>query len=54
MLVEYIRGLYREYGYSEVITPQVLDVELWHRSGHYENYSENMYFTEVEERRASR
>jgi len=33
-----------------VITPQVLDVELWHRSGHYENYRENMYFTAVEER----
>jgi len=44
-LVEYIRQLYREQGYEEVITPQILDVELWHRSGHYENYKENMYFT---------
>jgi len=50
LLVEYIRGLYRRYDYSEVITPQVLDVDLWHRSGHYENYRENMYFTSVEER----
>ena len=50
LLVEYIRGLYRRYDYSEVITPQILDVDLWHRSGHYENYRENMYFTEVEER----
>ncbi|HXC50436.1 MAG TPA: threonine--tRNA ligase [Candidatus Limnocylindrales bacterium] len=50
LLVEYIRGLYRQYDYSEVITPQVLDVDLWHRSGHYENYRENMYFTSVEER----
>jgi threonyl-tRNA synthetase len=50
LLVEYIRGLYRKYDYREVITPQVLDVDLWHRSGHYENYRENMYFTEVEER----
>ncbi len=49
-LVEYIRGLYVRYDYREVITPQVLDVDLWHRSGHYENYRENMYFTEVEER----
>jgi threonyl-tRNA synthetase len=50
LLVEYIRGLYRKYDYSEVITPQVLDVDLWHQSGHYENYRENMYFTSVEER----
>jgi len=44
-LVEYIRELYREQDYQEVITPQVLDVALWHRSGHYENYKESMYFT---------
>ncbi len=50
LLVEYIRGLYRRYGYGEVITPQVLDVDLWHQSGHYENYRENMYFTSVEDR----
>ena len=50
LLVEYIRGLYRRYDYSEVITPQILDVDLWHRSGHYDNYRENMFFTSVEER----
>lgn len=50
LLVNYIRGLYLEYDYREVITPQVLDVDLWHRSGHYENYRENMFFTSVEER----
>ncbi|HYC55283.1 MAG TPA: threonine--tRNA ligase [Candidatus Binatia bacterium] len=50
LLVEYVRAQYRRYDYREVITPQVLDVDLWHRSGHYENYRENMYFTEVEER----
>jgi threonyl-tRNA synthetase len=33
-----------------VVTPQILDVELWHTSGHYENYRENMYFTEVDDR----
>jgi threonyl-tRNA synthetase len=49
-LVAYVRGLYRRYGYDEVITPQVMDVELWKRSGHYENYRENMFFTELEER----
>ncbi len=50
LLIGYIRDLYARYDYHEVITPQILDVELWHRSGHYENYKENMYFTEVEER----
>jgi threonyl-tRNA synthetase len=49
-LVAYVRGLYRKYGYDEVITPQVMDVELWKRSGHYDNYRENMYFTQLEER----
>ena len=37
-------------GYVEVRTPQVLDVELWHRSGHYDNYRENMFFAEPAER----
>ena len=32
-------------GYQEIKTPQVLDVELWHRSGHWDNYKENMFFT---------
>jgi threonyl-tRNA synthetase len=49
-LVDFVRELYREFGYSEVVTPQILDVELWHTSGHYANYRENMYFTEVEGR----
>ncbi len=49
-LVQYMRDLYKIYNYEEIITPQILDVALWHKSGHYENYHENMYFTEVEER----
>ncbi len=49
-LVTYIRELYFKYGYSEVITPQILDVALWKTSGHYDNYAENMYFTTAEER----
>jgi threonyl-tRNA synthetase len=49
-LVEYVRSLYDRYGYEEVITPQVLDVELWHRSGHYENYKDNMYFSQFDDR----
>jgi threonyl-tRNA synthetase len=46
-LVEYIRELYRKYGYREIITPQIFDAELFKLSGHYENYHENMYFTVV-------
>lgn len=49
-LIEFMRRIYRHYGYSEVITPQILDVELWHTSGHYANYKENMYFTPIDER----
>jgi len=49
-LVDYIRGLYGRYGYREVITPQIFDSELWKRSGHYDNYQENMYFAPLEER----
>ena len=34
----------RKRGYDEIKTPQMLDVELWHRSGHWDNYRENMFF----------
>ncbi len=37
-------------GYVRVDTPQILDEELWHRSGHYDNYRENMFFAEPAER----
>ncbi len=36
--------------YQEIKTPIMLSDELWHRSGHYENYKENMYFTSIDER----
>lgn len=49
-LVEYIRGLYREFGYTEVITPQIYSSELWKKSGHYANYKEDMFFVEIDER----
>ena len=49
-LVNYMRRNYLREGYSEVITPQALDVSMWKTSGHYDKYQENMYFTEVEER----
>lgn len=49
-LVDFMRRIYQKYDYKEVITPQVLDVDLWHTSGHYEKYHENMYFTQIDER----
>jgi threonyl-tRNA synthetase len=49
-LIGYVRELYDRYGYGEVVTPQILDVELWHTSGHYANYRDAMFFTEVDER----
>lgn len=49
-LQTFVREKYVKYGYNEIITPQVYDVDLYHQSGHYENYRENMYFTKVDER----
>jgi len=49
-LVDFMRRIYKKFGYDEVITPQVLDSDLWHTSGHYEKYKENMYFTQIDER----
>jgi len=40
----------RKREYQEIKTPHVMDVDLWHRSGHWDNYRENMYFTESRER----
>ena len=45
-----VQGQLRKRGYEEIKTPQVLDVELWHRSGHWDNYRENMFFTESGDR----
>jgi len=52
-LVSFMRELYQEFGHEEVITPQLFDVELWKRSGHYEAYLENMFFSNVDEREFS-
>ncbi len=45
-----MRKVYRESGYQEVRCPQILDVSLWKRSGHWDNYKDNMFFTESEKR----
>jgi threonyl-tRNA synthetase len=47
---QYMRGVYRASGYQEVRAPQVLDVSLWRKSGHWDNYKDNMFFTESEKR----
>lgn len=49
-LIEFIRKLNEEYDFNEVVTPQILDVSLWHQSGHYQNYKDNMYFSSIDER----
>ncbi len=49
LLQEYIRRIYAQEDYREVITPQIFDAELWKKSGHYEKYKDNMYFTKVED-----
>ena len=48
-LTEYMRSLYAEYGYSEVITPQVFSAELFKTSGHYQNFKDDMYMLEIDE-----
>ena len=49
-LEQYLRQVYRRYGYQEVKCPQVLDRSLWERSGHWENYRQNMFTTHSENR----
>jgi len=51
-LLNYIRELYKKYGYQEVITPQIYDVELFKTSGHYQHYKENMYFSMIGDNKA--
>jgi len=47
---QYMRRVYRDNGYHEVRGPQILDVSLWKRTGHWDNFRENMFFTESEKR----
>ncbi len=50
-LVEAIRALQTRSGFAEVVTPQILDVDLWHTSGHYDHYRDAMFFIDADERR---
>lgn len=47
---QYMRRVYRETGYQEVKGPQILDKSLWEKTGHWQNYRENMFTTESEKR----
>ena len=47
---QYMREVFRVNGYQEIRTPQVLDKGLWERSGHWENFRENMFTTNSEQR----
>ncbi len=47
---QYMRGVYRDSGYQEVKGPQILDRSLWEKTGHWDNYRDNMFVTESENR----
>lgn len=49
-LIDYIRELYVGEGYEEVVSPQIFDKRLFETSGHWDNYTENMYFATSEDR----
>ena len=49
-IVDFWRSVHNKYDYKEIKTPIILNEELWHKSGHWENYKENMYFSEIDGR----
>jgi threonyl-tRNA synthetase len=51
LIEDEVQGQLRKRGYREIATPQILDEELWHRSGHWDNYRDDMYFMRSDERR---
>ena len=53
-LIDYVRRLYRRYGFDEVITPQIYKNELFHKSGHWDNFRDNMFLTPDPEDRDAR
>jgi len=48
-IVDFWRTLHDKYEYQEIKTPIILNEELWHKSGHWDNYKENMYFTSFDD-----
>jgi threonyl-tRNA synthetase len=49
-LIDFWRQEHTRHGYQEIKTPIILDTEMWHRSGHWDHYKENMYFTKIDDR----
>jgi len=47
-LIDYWRQVHKKYGYVEISTPIILNQELWHRSGHWDHYKDNMYTTVID------
>lgn len=47
-LLNWWRGVLEDHGYGEIMTPIILNEDLWHRSGHWAHYKENMYFTKID------
>ncbi len=50
ILEQYMRGILQQYGYLEVKTPQLVDKSLWQKSGHWDNFRNEMFVTETESR----
>ena len=49
VLEDFWRNIHRKNGYVEIKTPMILNEELWHRSGHWDHYKENMYTTKIDD-----
>jgi len=47
-LKNYLSNQNHKRNYDEIMTPQILNEELWHKSGHYDNFKENMYFVDID------
>ena len=50
LLEQYMRSRLVDFGYQEIRTPQMVDQVLWEKSGHWDNFRDNMFFTETENR----
>ena len=48
VLEDFWRDIHKKNGYVEIKTPMILNEELWHRSGHWDHYKENMYTTKID------
>lgn len=49
-LENFWRNIHRKHGYTEIKTPIILNEDLWHQSGHWDHYKDNMYFTTIDEK----